>query len=694
MKKIFKNRLALVGIIALQVVIIIFFASSFGALIEENDVRVKENSDLTYYLDVIYDGKDSNLISSSDTATCEIRSDYIYVEDKIPEGLTFKQFVETENGTIGAVKRSDGTSCAGYVVGDSAGLVYDEETRTVSFKVKNLKAGCKLTVGIVTTTPKLEGRKRVDFYNTALARENKYSTKSNTVHAFIGKEEATVYTVNYRYTGDIPENAPAAPVETSYTDGISVGVEKDPTVAGYTFSGWTTEDATVENNIFTMPASNVTFVGSFTKKEVYKVSYSVTGDAPTGYVAPKDKEYGANDDVVVDTLKEGDIVSGYKFLGWTTKNEIDLSEGIFVMPEENVELVGSFERVGYKVTYEFQGAVTPTNASTLIPEEKTYYPGDIVTVAANLADTTCTEAGDDTTRNCKFLGWYKNATFTMPEEDVVIYGEWQVQSGSFQPTIAKEIVEPKEFYSKDEEVIFKITVTNTADYEIHDVLLEENLKGAIFTEGEGYTLKNDQYASITTIPAGGSVIVNAKYIAGSEATKKYTNEVELTGALADRYHQLDNSKEYKADADFTVANIELNINKINKKNEALTGAEFELYSDSSLKNKVGTGLKFTKLKPNTTYYLKETKAPTGYILLDKTLNVQTNESGEVTIQDYDVSNVDGVATVQITNEEINILPNTGGPGNVWYILIGVLIVGASSALYIIYYKKKGKSDKK
>jgi len=694
MKKILKNRLVLTGIIALQVLIIIFFATSFGALIEENDVRVKENSDLTYYLDVIYDGKDSNLVASSDTATCEVRSDYIYVEDKIPEGLTFKEFVATENGTIGAVKRSDGTSCAGYVVGDSDGLKYDEATRTVSFKVKNLKAGCKLTVGIVTTTPRLEGRKRVDFYNTALARENKYSTKSNTVHAFIGKEEATVYNVSYRYTGDIPENAPAAPIETSYVDGISVGVEKEPTVAGYTFSGWTTEDTTVSNSSFTMPASNVTFVGHFTKKAVYKVSYTVTGDAPTGYAAPKDKEYGANDDVIIDTLKEGDIVSGYKFLGWTTENEIDLTEGIFVMPEENVELVGKFERIGYKVTYEFQGSVSPTNAQSLLPAEKTYYPGDIVTVASNLASTTCTESGDTTERECKFLGWYKNATFTMPEEDVVIYGEWQIQSGSFQPIITKEIVTPKEFYSKDEEVVFKITVTNTADYEIHDVLVEENLAGAIFTEGTGYTLKNNQFISITSTPANGSVIVNAKYTAGNDPVKKYTNQVKLTGALADRYHQLDTSKEYKAEIDFTVANIELNINKINKKNENLTGAEFTLYSDSSLNNKISTGLKFTKLKPNTTYYLKETKAPTGYVLLDKTLNVQVNSTGEITIDSLEVNNDQGIATVQITNEEINILPNTGGPGNVIYIIIGLLIVGLSSIFYLRYYKKKGKSDKK
>ena len=56
----------------------------------ENDVKVEEDSELTYYIDVIYDGKDGEATTSSDTATAQVYSDYIYVEDKIPDGLTFK----------------------------------------------------------------------------------------------------------------------------------------------------------------------------------------------------------------------------------------------------------------------------------------------------------------------------------------------------------------------------------------------------------------------------------------------------------------------------------------------------------------------------------------------------------------------------------------------------------------------------
>ena len=164
--------------LAFIIFFILIFHKSFAVSLESG-TKVASNTDLTYYIDVIYDGVDASAVASSDTATANVNSDYIYVEDKLPDGLTFKNFVTTSDGTIGAVKRSDGTSCSGYVVGDSAGLVYDSATRTVSFKVKNLQAGCKLTVGIVTTTPNVDKSKRRDFYNTAFAREDNFTFKYN-----------------------------------------------------------------------------------------------------------------------------------------------------------------------------------------------------------------------------------------------------------------------------------------------------------------------------------------------------------------------------------------------------------------------------------------------------------------------------------------------------------------------------------
>mgnify|MGYP002509399003 CR=1 FL=1 len=45
-----------------------------------------------------------------------------------------------------------------------------------------------------------------------------------------------------------------------------VSVAMEPTVEGYTFSGWTTTDVTINNGKFIMPNNNVTFTaltGSF-----------------------------------------------------------------------------------------------------------------------------------------------------------------------------------------------------------------------------------------------------------------------------------------------------------------------------------------------------------------------------------------------------------------------------------------------
>lgn len=671
-----KKKIVIFGLsISLFVALLIVLLSRSFAVPLEDGARVAPNSDLTYYIDVIYDGKDATAVSSSDTVTANVNSDYIYVEDKLPDGLTFKNFVTTSDGTIGAVKRSDGSSCPGYVVGDSAGLVYDDTTRTVSFKVKNLQAGCKLTVGIVTTTPSLPSGKRLDFYNTAFARENNFKFKSNTVHVFMGDEEATLYTVTYKYTGTVPDGAPVPEVG-SYSGGTTVGVEANPTIAGYTFSGWSTSDVTVSNNSFTMPRKNVTFTGSFTAKTKYNVSYSISGTLPEGFVAPTTKSYGAGDDVVLDTLKVGDVINGYRFLGWTSTT-VDLSDGIFQMPSSNVTIVGKFEQIKYTVSYQFQGAVIPSNADSLLPASATYAPGEIVTVAS-----------EPVASGYKFLGWYKSATFEMPEEDVVIYGEWMRFSGYFVPTITITIPNQKSIYQNGEVVNFQITVKNNASIAINDVMVQDYLDGATFNTGSNYTILSDSIAKISTIAAGGSVTLTAKFTAGSDVVKDYVNTVELTGAIADNYYYLDTSKDYKVSAYFKVANVDLKINLTNKNNTALTDGKFTLYSDSSLSNKISEGLEFTGLVPGQTYYLKQTRAHTGYVLLSDTYMVVVDSSGNVTVSGQKYDNTTGVVTLDLVNEAINMLPNTGGVGNIPYIVTGLIIIVVSSCGYVLYMRKK------
>lgn len=688
-----KRKKITIGLMMMAIVLVIVAVVASPSLASpiENDVKVEEDSELTYYIDINYDGKDAEAITSSDSATASVYSDYIYVEDKIPDGLTFKGFVTTSDGTIGAVRRSDGMSCAGYVENGVNGLIYNELTRTVSFRVKNLQAGCKITVGIITQTPTLgAGINRMDFYNTAYGREGNSTVNSNTVHVFMGRDNITPFQVSYEYEGEVPEGAPEPPPSTSYVAGSTVGVSQDITVAGYEFSGWQTDDVNVVNNSFVMPSNNVVFVGRFTQKEeeIHTVSYEITGEVPDGYAVPLDKEYSSGSDVKVDSLKPGDEINGYRFLGWTTDDVIlpetkDDEDTIFTMPDHDVVLSGSFERISYSVTYLFQGAVIPPNADSLLPEVEEYYPGEKVTVAKY------PEAP-----GYSFLGWYSADEFVMPEEDVVIYGEWMIETGTFSPTITKIITNEQESYQEGEIVSFDITVTNTADFPITDVLLEEQTEGCNFVSGDNYIVRNNSFVLIPSIGAGSSITVKAEYKAGNETVKDITNVVELTGALAANHYSLDTTKEYKAEVDFKVANISLNINKINEDKEILKDTEFTLYKNQALTNAVSTGLSFDGLVPNTTYYLKETKVSSGYQILDQVLTVNVGSDGKITIPGYDVTNKDGENKVTIVNTAINVLPNTGGTGVIPYIVIGLLLVGAGVICLMIIMRKRGESSEK
>ena len=102
----------------LCILLTLFIGKSFATLLD-NDVEVKENSDLTYYLNVSYDGVDKNGTQSDTTTVSEIKSGTLFVEDKIPDGLEFTGFVTTADGSIGAVKRSDATACSGKVIDDT-----------------------------------------------------------------------------------------------------------------------------------------------------------------------------------------------------------------------------------------------------------------------------------------------------------------------------------------------------------------------------------------------------------------------------------------------------------------------------------------------------------------------------------------------------------------------------------------------
>lgn len=695
MNKKYKNIIVTISIIVLLFVIYLFRAS-FSSLID-NGESVTVGSTLTYYLDVTYDGKDSEATVSSDTAVAKVYSDFILVEDKIPDGLTFTKFIGAEGSSeIGAVSKGDSSvSCPGYVVGGTTGLVYNSTTRTVSFKIKGLQAGCKLTVGIQTTVDKLSSFTRRDFYSVAYARENNFSRYSNTTYVFTGTPSLALHSVTYKYDDDsiIPDDAPELPSIQNYEPKVKVNLISEPVVPGYKFSGWSASNVSINSSSksFIMPDEDVILVGSFSKTDQYTVSYSLSNDVkPSEYVLPDTKEYTLGDYFKVDILKSGDIINGYRFLGWNLSSlsgciSSDNSDAdgstICPVPSKNVTITGSFEKVQHSVTYEFRGDVLPTNASSLLPASGNYDYQDTVT----LADS-------PTASGYRFLGWSESSTFSMPNNDVVVYGEWAVQAGTFAPDITI-IASPSindDFYSVGDVLSFTTTITNSESYDINDVVVENSLDNCIVTASSDYGVLNNKYITISSIPAGSSVDITSKYVVSEkEAYSIHELRMSIIGAFADNNYYLDDSTANSDSIVFKISNIKLKVKAVDSDNNNLNGYNFVLYRTSDLSDTPleSETLEFDKLDPEFTYYLKQTRAADGYVMSNKTVVINVGEDGKITADDVELNNENFLTTINVINNKINLLPQTGGVGNIPFILIGLGIIAISAVIYIIYLKK-------
>ena len=186
--------------------------------------------------------------------------------------------------------------------------------------------------------------------------------------------------------------------------GTEVTVRENPTKAGYSFSGWSTTDATVADGKFTMPDKDVTLTGTWTKNS-YKVTYKID-----------DVQYGDVDTVDFGTevtVRENPTKAGYSFSGWST-TDATVADGKFTMPDKDVTLTGTWTKNSYKVTYKI--------------DDVQY--GDVDTVGFG---TEVTVRENPTKAGYSFSGWsttdatVADGKFTMPDKDVTITGSWMLK---------------------------------------------------------------------------------------------------------------------------------------------------------------------------------------------------------------------------------------------------------------------------
>ena len=134
------------------------------------------------------------------------------------------------------------------------------------------------------------------------------------------------------------------------------------------------------------------------------------------------------------------------------------------------------------------------------------------------------------------------------------------------------------------------------------------------------------------------------------------------------------------------------INKSDTHEKQLAGAEFTLYSDAECQQEIAKGvtdengiLRFEKLYAKVTYYLKETKAPTGY-------RGQVDENGEQQVYEIYEEDMpkDGEVHLNIVNDIDFVLPNTGTPVPLLMNVAGMALCALS--IHTITKKKTKKGE--
>ena len=337
------------------------------------------------------------------------------------------------------------------------------------------------------------------------------------------------YKVAYEYEGNVPKGASELPEEASYKYGAEVNVAAKATApAGYTFNGWTTENATVKDGKFTMPTGNVTLKGKFTANEdtKYKVEHYLEKLDGTYELKDTENLTGTTDSQVSATAK------GYP--GFTFDVSVDGTKlSGKVKGDGSLVLKLYYTRNSYEVTYEYTGTV-PTGASGL-PSTVSYKYGANITVAAKAS----APAG------YTFHGWstenatVKDGTFEMPDHAVTLKGNFTANENT-QYTI--------EYYQEN------------LDGKGYTKVESKNKIGTTGTEGTveatdektypGFTLDKNIDGTILsgTIAGDGSLVLRLYY-----ARNSYQVTYEYTGTIPEGASELPAAASYKYGADVTVA---------------------------------------------------------------------------------------------------------------------------------------------
>lgn len=172
----------------------------------------------------------------------------------------------------------------------------------------------------------------------------------------------------------------------------------------------------------------------------------------------------------------------------------------------------------------------------------------------------------------------------------------------------------------------------------------------------------------------------------------------------------------------TVYSYGIMVNKVDKENKPLSGAEFTLSANANGSNPItfvgsdGNYHKATSSESGVTeievdsnglltlsgldvgtYYLTETKAPGGYVKLTNPVVITITDAApnglvdDGTSGDAGTDGADGYYELDVVNSKGFTLPSTGGMGTVLFTAIGIVLMGGGLVLLLLYLRRRNRA---
>ena len=278
------------------------------------------------------------------------------------------------------------------------------------------------------------------------------------------------------------------------------------------------------------------------------------------------------------------------------------------------------------------------------------------------------------------------------------------------------------------------TITN-ATFNQNSLVVKAGTSTLLEGADKDYTVAFTKNNTVMTITfnydsAKAGQIVTVKYGVTVDDISNIDNAKVTNSATATANGKYTVAEVESAAVTFTVKKVDASDNKDNK--TGLTGAEFQLYvsctegttgaQQLTLKNNstvwalsLGNTQKkitddngnatFKGLDADKTYYVLETKAPAGYSLNDKAIQltgakVEKNQTSSSTLKDENnIEYTKETTSVTVTNfkdetytdTKLNALPSTGGIGTTIFTIAGCVIMIAAAGLF---FASRKKSDNK